>query len=185
MQDNEENKCGWIIKAPFTTNCESVRFPKSFEEMKKFMRSLSKKYVGHLPYLMIQPCMYNRHEVKIVVLNNQPMYKAGISTGSSAKCKSGINKVFSSDDAGLLAFASEAIAKLRETAPYAITDGLFRVDIFQNIAGKMVVNEFESLDAGYGSLSKNALGVDYQSLTCSFLRAYWQKKIQACVESIN
>ena len=184
MLENEENKCGWVIKAPFTTNCESVRFPKTFDEMKKFMRSLSKKYVGHLPYLMIQPCVYNRKEVKIVVLNNQPLYRAGISTGKQQRSKTGINKVFSNDDE-LLAFASEAVAKLRESAPYAITDGLFRVDIFQTIAGRMVVNEFESLDAGYVSTTKNSLGVDFQSITCAFLQAYWQKKIQACVQAIN
>jgi hypothetical protein len=185
MLDNEENNCGWVIKAPFTTNCESVRFPKTFDEMQKFMRSLSRKYVGHLPYLMIQPCVFNRKEVKIVVLNNQPMYRAGISTGRTARSKTGINKTFfSTSDDEILEFASEALAKFRETAPYAITDGLFRVDIFQNIAGQMVVNEFESLDAGYVSVSKNALGVDYQSLTCAFLQAYWEKKIEGCVQAI-
>ena len=184
MLENEENDCGWVIKAPFTTNCESVRFPKTFDQMQKFMRSLSRKYVGHLPYLMIQPCMFNRKEVKIVVLNNQPMYRAGISTGTNTKSKTGINKAFWTNDDELLAFASEALAKFRETAPYAITDGLFRVDIFQTIAGQMVVNEFESLDAGYVSVSKNSLGVDYQSLTCTFLQAYWEKKIEGCVKAI-
>lgn len=177
MLENEENNCGWVIKAPFTTNCESVRFPKTFNEMQKYMRSLSRKYVGHLPNLMIQ--------VKIVVLNNQPMYRAGISTGSNNKSKNGIHKAFSStSDDELLAFASEALAKFRETAPYAVTDGLFRVDIFQTIAGQLVVNEFESLDAGYVSVSKNSLGVDYQSLTCAFLQAYWEKKIEGCVQAI-
>ena len=34
---------------------------------------------------------------------------------------------------------------------FNITDGLFRVDFFQTITGKMVVNELESLDAEYQS----------------------------------
>jgi len=149
-------------------------------EMKKFMRSLSKIYYGHLPYLMIQPCMFNRKEVKIVVLNNAPLYKAGITTGSCARSKTGINRAFSDLD-GLLTFASKAVDKFREAAPYAVTDGLFRVDIFQTATGQMVVNEFESLDAGYGTAAKAGLGIDYQSVTWTFLKTYWQKKIEECV----
>jgi hypothetical protein len=28
ISTNEENGCGWVINAPFTTNCESVRYAK-------------------------------------------------------------------------------------------------------------------------------------------------------------
>jgi len=178
MEDNEENGCGWVIKAPFTTNCESVRFAKSFDHMKTFMGSLSKKYFGNVPYLMIQPCMYNRFEAKIVVLNNQPLYKAGIITGSQSKSNGGIRRAFSDMD-GLLTFAGVALEKFRSAAPYAITDGLFRVDIFQNLSGHMVVNEFESLEADYGC--KPSGSVDFQSFTCTFLTNYWRKKIESLI----
>ena len=50
MADNEEKKgCGWVIKAPFTTNCESVKFPKNVDSMQQFMGTLSRKYFGHIP----------------------------------------------------------------------------------------------------------------------------------------
>ena len=35
--------------------------------------------------------------------------------------------------------------------PYALVDGLCRVDIMQRSNGRLVVNEFESLEATYGS----------------------------------
>jgi hypothetical protein len=178
MEQNEENGCGWVIKAPFTTNCESVRFPKSFDQMKTFMGSLSKKYFGNVPYLMIQPCMYNRCEVKIVVLNNEPLYRADISTGRTAKSNGGIRRAFSDLD-GLLTFARIALEKLRSSSPYAITDGLFRVDIFQTLSGQMVVNEFESLEADYGC--KPSGSTDFQSFTWTFLSNYWRKKIESVI----
>jgi len=170
MNDNEENNCGWVIKAPFTTNCESVRFPKSFDSMKKYMRVLSQKYYGNIPYLMIQPCMYNRREYKVVALNGKPLYIAHIATGYNKKSTGGINKAFGDTDS-LLTFAGRAIEKFRTNAPFAITDGLMRVDIFQDATGTMVVNEFESLDASYSSTT------DWQMTTHCFLIKYWETKI--------
>ena len=57
MEANEENGCGWVVKGPFTTNSQCIKFVHSFDEMKVAMCPLSKKYFGNLPYLMIQPCM--------------------------------------------------------------------------------------------------------------------------------
>ena len=174
---NEENGCGWVIKAPFTTNCESVRYAKTYADVVKYMGSLSKLYLGNVPYLMIQPCMYNRREVKIVVLNNQPLYKANIATGALSKSKGGVNQTFSYDlntlDA-VLAFAGTALEKLKATLPYAITDGLFRVDIFQTLSGQLVVNEFESLEADFGCRISGA--TDFEALAWTFLSNYWRQK---------
>jgi len=171
MADNEEKiGCGWVIKAPFTTNCEAVKFPKSFDSMQQYMRTLSRKYFGHIPYLMIQPCMYNRKEYKVVALNNVPTYIASIATGRGKKSATGVNQQFGDTDS-LLDFAGKAIGAFRLNAPFAITDGLFRVDIFQDVTGKMVVNEFESLDANYSALT------NLQMATHSFLIKYWENKI--------
>ena len=175
MEANEENGCGWVIKAPFTTNCESVRFPKSYPEMLRFMGSLSKKYYGHLPYLMIQPCMFNRKEVKIVALNNQPVFKAGIVTLGNCRAQLGINRTFA-ETKDILQFANIALLKLRAAVPFAITDGLFRIDIFQTASGQMVVNEFESLEAAYESKTIGADEATYQ-----FLQNYWLVKIESLV----
>ena len=171
MTNNEENNCGWVIKAPFTTNCESVRFPKSFDSMKFYMGVLSRKYFGHIPYLMIQPCMYNRREYKVVSLNNVPTYVATIATGKNKKSIGGVNKSFASTDE-LLSFAAEAIERFRLNAPFAVTDGLLRVDIFQDATGQMVVNEFESLDANYSA------SPELMMATHSFLIKYWENKIE-------
>ena len=171
MADNEEKKgCGWVIKAPFTTNCESVKFPKNFDSMQQFMGTLSRKYFGHIPYLMIQPCMYNRKEYKVVALNNVPTYVASITSGRGKKSAGGINQQFGDTDS-LLDFAGRAIESLRLNAPFAITDGLLRVDIFQDVTGEMVVNEFESLDANYSALTH------LQMAAYSFLIKYWENKI--------
>ena len=172
MEANEENGCGWVIKGPFTTNSQCIKFVHSIEGMTNSMRLLSNRFFGHLPYLMIQPCMYNRKECKVVVLDNSPVFPAGISTGSHAKSKNGINKSFT-DFEGLKKFACQAIDRLRSAAPFAITDGLFRVDIFQTAAGKMVVNEFESLDAEYQSSTPGAGEATY-----NFLENYWCRKIE-------
>jgi hypothetical protein len=182
ISTNEENGCGWVIKAPFTTNCESVRYAKTYADVVKFMGSLSKLYWGNVPYLMIQPCMYNRREVKIVVLNNQPLYKANIATGARSKSKGGFHQNFSEDlntlDA-LLAFAGTALEKLKATTPYAITDGLFRVDIFQTLSGQLVVNEFESLEADFGCRISGA--TDFEALAWTFLSNYWRQKIESLI----
>ena len=175
MEANEENGCGWVIKAPFTTNCESVRFPKSYSDMLKFMRSLSKKYFGHLPYLMIQPCMHNRKEVKIVALNNLPAFKAGIVTACTSRGAAGVNQTFAETN-DIMQFANIALLKFRAAIPFAITDGLFRIDIFQTASGQMVVNEFESLDTSYESKTIGADEATYQ-----FLQNYWLVKIESLV----
>lgn len=172
MAANEENGCGWVIKGPFTTNSQCIKFVHSIEGMNKSLRLLSNRFFGHLPYLMIQPCMYNRREYKVVVLNNSPVYIAGISTGSKAKSKNGVNRAFA-DFEELQQFAGQAIERLRLAAPFAITDGLFRVDIFQTAAGKMVVNEFESLDAEYQSPASGTAEATY-----TFLEKYWCHKIE-------
>ena len=172
MEANEENGCGWVVKGPFTTNSQCIKFVHSFDEMKVSMCTLSKKYFGNLPYLMIQPCMYNRKEYKVVVLNNTPLFKAAISTGSHSKSKYGINKAFAEEEE-LLQFAQTALERFRAAAPFAITDGLFRVDIFQTVTGKMVVNEFESLDAEYQSSTSGK-----NEATYSFLEKYWFQKLK-------
>jgi hypothetical protein len=127
--------------------------------------------------------MYNRCEVKIVVLKNQPLYKASIATGAGAKSKGGVNKTFAGNlntlDA-LLAFANTALEKLLSTVPYAITDGLFRVDIFQTISGQLVVNEFESLEADFGCKASGS--TDFEAFAWTFLSNYWSQKIESLIK---
>jgi hypothetical protein len=85
--------------------------------------------------------MYNRREYKVVALNGKPLYIASIATGYNKVSKPGINEAFGSTNR-LLEFAGEAIEQLLSNAPFAITDGLMRVDIFEDATGCMVVNKF-------------------------------------------
>jgi hypothetical protein len=48
-------------------------------------------------------------------------------------------------------FVETAIQVLKTGNPNSITESVVRVDVFQRNDGKMVVNEFESLEAGIWS----------------------------------
>ena len=67
----------------------------------------------------------------------------------------------------LYEFAEEATRRLRVALPYAIADGLFRVDIMM-YKDRLVVNEFESFEATYTGVE----GVEM------FLQTYWERKIE-------
>lgn len=170
MKDNNES-CGWVVKAPFTTNGESVRFAKSLDRILYFLRAASKKYFGEIPYIMIQACMFNRKEYKVIVLAGAPIYVASIQGSGNKRSTDGTNRSFSNQD-GLLEFTKHSLERILSRIPYAITDGLFRVDIFQNIHGQLVVNEFESLDANYDGEAK------FESLTKAYLQTYWRITIK-------
>jgi len=111
--------------------------------------------------------MMNRKENKVIVLNGEATYVSAIASGSNRISAGGINKQFADVDT-LLQFANEAVSRFVTNIPFAITDGLFRVDIFQTQEGKLVVNEFESLEANYSS-KKEALHLK----TYDFLIKYW------------
>jgi hypothetical protein len=70
-------------------------------------------------------------------------------------------------------FARTAIERVKEKCPGLVMKGLLRVDIFRDCNGVFVVNEFESLDAGYGSLDGNDT-----CRTTAFLQNYWFNLIQ-------
>ena len=42
---------------------------------------------------------------------------------------------------------------LKQLVPNAVVDGLVRVDVFESLNGRLVVNEFESLEARFNSAS--------------------------------
>jgi len=137
----------------------------------------SKRLFGHIPYVMIQACMLNRKEYKVVFLSEVPVYVASISGHSTRKSTDGINKAFStSPHDELFHFAKAAVSRLKiEMGEHAVvTDGLFRVDIFQKNDDKksFVVNEFESLDANYDSNKETN-----EQCVRIFLEDYWLTKI--------
>lgn len=68
-------------------------------------------------------------------------------------------------------FVKRSVGFFRHHCPHAITDGLFRVDVFQTRLGELVVNEFESLDAVY------YCGRDTSHHVTNFLCEYWVKQL--------
>ena len=97
--NRNDESCGWVIKAPFMTNNECVKYAKSFVRILYFLRACAKKYYDGIPYVMIQACMHNRKEYKVVVLGGQPAYYVASVAGSRNKRSAdGTNKVFSTND---------------------------------------------------------------------------------------
>ena len=120
--NRNDESCGWVIKAPFTTNNECVKYAKSFERILYFLRACA----------MIQACMHNKKEYKVVVLGGQPACVASVAGSGNKRSADGTNKAFSTNDA-LLEFSRQAVERFRRNVPFAIVDGLFRVDIFKTI----------------------------------------------------
>ena len=73
-------------------------------------------------------------------------------------------------------FVEFAISELAAKCPGAITDGLVRVDVFQNCKKELIVNEFESLEACFYNQK-------CQHTTTTQLVCYWEAKIKNLVNS--
>jgi hypothetical protein len=83
--------------------------------------------------------MSNKKEYKVVCVN-------GIACSLNLVKSVGVS--FSSPPhSSLFHFCEDAISLLRKRCPESITDGIIRVDLFQNQEGRYIVNEFESLEA--------------------------------------
>ena len=179
MISNNEG-IGWVIKAPFTTNSGYIRFARSENEVFKKLRTACNDLYNNIHYVIIQPCMLNRKEHKLVFVNEQPLYFASIGSNSK-KSKGGRSLSFinSSDKMDrAVEFASNSINKLKIRFPNAITDGLLRVDMFQTADGRLVVNEFESLEARYDSANhKHEIDV------AARLVEYWKTKLETILAS--
>jgi hypothetical protein len=90
---------------------------------------------------MIQPCMKNRKEYKVVYNPSSKNITYVSLTSRTASC--GISK--EPDHSELFAFVKKVVDFFQAECPYVICDGLFRVDVFMNKTNELVVNEFESL----------------------------------------
>ena len=107
---------------------------------------------------MIQPCMMNRKEYKVVLLNKIAISVTSVGKGASFGYKE-----------LLFQWAQDAVKLLEQSCPDALLDGLIRVDIFCNAQGEWKVNEFEGFEAGFWSKAE-----PYNDLVVQkFLIAYW------------
>lgn len=139
----EPEYAGFVLKKPYTTNQKYGRL-KSIEDIVCRLNSLRDKFVGVIPYVMLQAYLHNTVEYKVVCFNGKALYEASIDNCSRV---GGTKKGFASKEERFI-FAESVISKLKTVCPSAELSSLVRVDIFWcDYLHKMVLNEFESLEA--------------------------------------
>ena len=158
--------CGWVVKFPYRTNHADMAYCRTPLTVFSKLGRAAEKFGVMMPYAIIQPCMANKVEYKVVMINGQPLYH-------TTKGKRG--KSFIGDDTTLLfTFAKAAVKLLKRNCRDAIVDGLVRVDVMC-YKGRMVVNEFESLEACYGT---NGRYFALEASVTTFLTQYWLQKLE-------
>ena len=167
---------GWVVKFPFVTVREGMRFCKTPDEVFKALEIAAGKFGGRIPYAMVQPCLLNRKEYKVVVLNGKASHLLPQSAGVRLGGK-GVRGFSAYPHTDLFQFAELAVELLRERCPGSHTEGLMRVDVMQTGDGNMIVNEFESLEALYMSAASNQT-----DRTVTFLREYWAERVFDAIE---
>ena len=139
---NDEEKEGWVVKLPYTTNGQFVAFCKTEEEIFRALSAACANFGARISYAMLQQCMKNRNEYKVVYYNGSARYVSNINQ------KHVREKAFSAKPhSSLLTFADNAVEALISANDSFLSDGVVRVDVFQTCTNRLVVNEFESLEA--------------------------------------
>jgi hypothetical protein len=77
----------------------------------------------------------------------------------------------------IIDFAVAAVARLRASSgEEMVSDPLIRVDIMENQAGELVVNEFESLEAEHSARGQGRHKKD--SLMYAYCVSFWESQIE-------
>lgn len=170
----------WILKAPFTTNSQHfktfVSTPfEALSAMNRVTRDLTSQRPTcyDIPYMMLQERVIDNTEVKMVYLNLEFSHFASSPSRNQATRLRGFN------DDDLVSFGHTVLERLVSNSldQVYILDGLVRIDIFKDNNGELVLNEVESLEAGYQTCDASSCArVD------DFLHIYWERKIY---DSIN
>jgi len=168
MQHHTEGK-GWVVKLPYHTNGVGLHFCKDKEAVFNALRLLCLGYANS-EYAMLQPCLSNRREYKVVLLGGTARYVSDINQ------RDGLGVPFSSPPhLDILRLAEMAGEMLEARCVGANITPLLRVDIMQSANG-LVVNEFEGLEACYYSKT-----INHEFHTTSFLEEFWFQTLQCLV----
>lgn len=170
---NEAGKCTWVLKFPFMTNGDNIKYCKDYETLKiRIFDAVDITFDNGLtvPYGLIQPCLTNGKEYKVILLDGKAEFH-------TVKNK-GLSKAFS-DKEKLYKFAETSLRILKEKRPGTIADGMVRVDIMERNDGQMIVNEFEGFEAGFGLNGTT----DAKVLHC--LTTFWANKLERLFEFTN
>lgn len=165
---------GWVVKFPYTTNRNGLRYVHNVEQLISTLYARYEQFGTIIPYAMLQPCMANKREYKLVYLNGQFSHFASNSSQG---------KAFLTDSQArerAIIFGHDVIKLIKTQCSAAVTDGLMRVDIFRNCYGNYVVNELESLEASHWG-SAGTKGKANEDRVHVFLLNYWKEKLEACL----
>jgi hypothetical protein len=123
---------------------------------------------------MLQPCLANRKEYKVAVLDGRAVFVADINQ------RSGLGEPFSkAPHTSLKVFAERACDILETCCEDTLIQPLLRVDVMQSHNG-IVVNEFESVEACFYSKKFDR----YELQTHDHLREYWTQTISFLVTEV-
>jgi hypothetical protein len=187
--EDPDIKTGYILKTPFSNNRRNkveyesngdeffipnlltniVEYQKQFQDVKIVTRCVnaSLPIQRGMPYFMIQPIMSNRKEYKVILFNHKALYISGSPTQT-------LGHSFSKENLdSILTFSENALRACKTYCPYMITDGLIRIDIFENQKNLMIVNEIESIEAKYPHATKIEITGNLESK----LQLYWTDKL--------
>lgn len=142
--EKNSDESGYVVKMPYTTNSEFVKFARDYTQVLQHIELAARKYAERVEYVMVQPCMKNRKEYRVVVLGGRAQYLADV---QQKACGSATRQFSEHPHGALFGFAENAVLALRTYCPESISDYVMRVDIFQRSDNRLVVNEFESLEA--------------------------------------
>lgn len=179
---------GYIWKTPYTThstNGNGRRFCTTIEEVFRFYRKFCDELYGHLPYIFLQARIANNHEYKVCqLIYDVPEASSSILPAEFLEPfevhveQQGSNTRRTATDDEVIAFAKRAIKAYQEKI--GPTGPILRVDIFKTQSGRLVVNEFESLEAVVSPTGRQQ-GKDSRIKT--YLQAYWRSVMQLCIST--
>ena len=81
--DSNDEGCGWVLKLPFTTNGEGLKFCKAPADVIKQARKNAAEFGHRMSYSMLQPCLANRKEYKVAVVDGKATFVADIQQRAS------------------------------------------------------------------------------------------------------
>lgn len=162
---------------PYTTNHEYVHKAKTYSALLKRLQHAGKTYAERVSYAIVQPYMRNKKEYRVVVLGGKAEYVVNLQNGA----KGVVNKAFSlAPHKGLFKFVQTSVRMLKRACPATLSDCVLRVDVFQRADLRLVVNEFESLEARIYATKHDK----DESAAQMWVAYFWHKELHKCLQSV-
>jgi hypothetical protein len=165
---------GYYVKTPFQTGGKGVTSCRKATEIPSTVLALLRRdFFEEVPYAFVNEAMDTSKEIKVSFLSNPY-------TGEELDCflafnpKKGHGRSFS-DVPSLIEFAKLARRRYMEAYGNESVCPLLRVDIFMRQDGRLVVNEFEHLEAQIVPGGHDVNVTDPKYIT--FLKNFWKDQI--------